>query len=40
MPQDLRVAIRLDIDAKGFRGEMRLGADARRRAPTSQNRRI
>ena len=28
MPQDLRVAIRLDADAKGFRGEMRLGAKA------------
>ena len=28
MPQDLRIAIRLDADAKGFRGEMRLGAKA------------
>ena len=28
MPQDLRIAIRLDADGKGFRGEMRLGAKA------------
>ena len=28
MPQDLRLAIRLDADAKGFRGEMRLTAQA------------
>ena len=38
MPQDLRLAIRLDADAKGFQGEMRLGAEALGRLTGSTNR--
>ena len=38
MPQDFRVAIRLDADAKGFQGELRLGAKALARLTGSADR--
>ena len=38
MPQDLRLAIRLDADAKGFQGELRLSAKALARLTGSTDR--
>ena len=38
MPQDFRVAIRLDADTKGFQSEIRLGAKALGRLTGSTDR--
>ena len=38
MPQDLRIALRLDADSKGFQGEVRLGAKALEQLTGSANR--